>query len=211
MIVHSLLLAVNKRKFIVDADAEHTSMAISGAQKAQKTPTKGKKEKAPKKSLTGSNGTFKAQTVTGPAVYYLGIVDFLQDWSTQKKMERAFKIYVGRNDPEGLSVHNPDAYSARFQGKMCEIFDVTPMDGIVTAPQPPAPVPDPSTISVSKLFSSVQERKNSIQGTRNPLHGSGTPILQDVNRESTKETSKSVATEEKDDTAVYSVIHQQAR
>lgn len=68
--------------------------------------------------------TFKAKAVTGPAVYYLGIVDFLQDWTTKKKIERLFKIYFGRKDPDGLSVMEPIAYMERFQNKMVQIFDV---------------------------------------------------------------------------------------
>jgi hypothetical protein len=68
--------------------------------------------------------TFRAKAVTGPAVYYLGIVDFLQDWTTKKKIERLFKIYFGRKDPDGLSVMEPIAYMERFQNKMIQIFDV---------------------------------------------------------------------------------------
>jgi len=72
-----------------------------------------------------TSSTFKATSVNGPAVYYLGIVDFLQDWTTKKKMERLFKIYVGRKDPEGLSVMEPISYMNRFQNKMEQVFDTT--------------------------------------------------------------------------------------
>lgn len=57
-------------------------------------------------------------------MYHLGIVDFLQDWTWRKRVERLFKIYVGRKDPDGLSVMRPDAYQARFQRKMEQIFDL---------------------------------------------------------------------------------------
>jgi Phosphatidylinositol-4-phosphate 5-Kinase len=57
-------------------------------------------------------------------VYYLGIVDFLQDWTRNKRVERTFKIYVGRKDPDGLSVMKPEPYMIRFQNKMEEIFDL---------------------------------------------------------------------------------------
>lgn len=67
---------------------------------------------------------FRAASVTGPAIYYFGIVDFLQDWSTKKKIERAFKIYMTRKDPDGLSVMHPKPYKMRFQGKMDQIFDI---------------------------------------------------------------------------------------
>ena len=73
--------------------------------------------------------TFKAASVTGPAVYYLGIVDFLQDWSTKKKIERAFKMYFARKDPDGLSVMHPKYYKMRFQTKMDQIFD---LEGVTT-------------------------------------------------------------------------------
>jgi hypothetical protein len=78
-------------------------------------------------SATSLKSTFRAKTVSGPAVYHLGIVDFLQDWTFKKRLERAFKIYFTRKDPDGLSVMRPDAYQRRFQGKMEQIFD---LDGV---------------------------------------------------------------------------------
>ena len=71
----------------------------------------------------GDLSTFRAVSVTGPAIYYLGIVDFLQDWTTKKKIERAFKIYATRKDADGLSVMDPERYKRRFQTKMEQIFD----------------------------------------------------------------------------------------
>ncbi len=67
---------------------------------------------------------FKASSVSGPGIYYMGIVDFLQDWSTKKKIERTLKIYLTRKDPEGLSVMEPISYKDRFQTKMKQIFEV---------------------------------------------------------------------------------------
>lgn len=75
---------------------------------------------------SSTKSTFAAKTVSGPAVYHLGIVDFLQDWTFKKRLERAFKTYVTRKDPDGLSVMEPTAYKLRFQSKMDQIFD---MDG----------------------------------------------------------------------------------
>ena len=54
--------------------------------------------------------------------FVIGIVDFLQDWSTKKKFERAFKIYFGRKDPDGLSVMEPKPYKLRFQGDHLSCF-----------------------------------------------------------------------------------------
>ncbi len=75
-------------------------------------------------SNIGINATFHAKSLVGPAIYYLGIVDFLQDWTTMKVMERSFKIYVTRKDPDGLSVMPPLQYMQRFQKKMDQIFEI---------------------------------------------------------------------------------------
>jgi hypothetical protein len=56
-------------------------------------------------------------------VYHFGIIDFLQDWTFRKKVERFFKIYVTRKDPDGLSVMPPLPYKERFQSKILQIFD----------------------------------------------------------------------------------------
>lgn len=67
---------------------------------------------------------FHAKSVTGNAIYYMGIVDFLQDWSLNKKIERVAKIYLQRSDPQGISVMEPGPYRDRFQNKMDEVFDI---------------------------------------------------------------------------------------
>lgn len=54
----------------------------------------------------------------------MGIVDFLQDWNMTKRIERALKIYINRQDPGGISVMKPLPYRDRFQKKMAEIFDL---------------------------------------------------------------------------------------
>lgn len=68
--------------------------------------------------------SWKAKSVSGAAIYYMGIVDFLQEWNFRKRVERAFKIYVQRNDPQGVSVMRPSPYRDRFQRKMEQIFDL---------------------------------------------------------------------------------------
>lgn len=68
--------------------------------------------------------TFGAKSVSGAAIYYMGIVDFLQDWTTRKKVERMTKIYLLGHEAEGTSVMHPTPYKTRFQNKMDEIFDL---------------------------------------------------------------------------------------
>lgn len=95
----------------------------------------------------GPVSTFSARTVTGPAVYHFGVIDFLQNWTIGKQMERAFKIYVRLKDPDGLSVMPPLQYKERFQAKLRQIFDLEGLAGgigtiIIEAPLPPPQADD---------------------------------------------------------------------
>ncbi len=81
------------------------------------------KEKGDNGMSIGEHVVFKSNAVNGPAVFHLGIIDFLQNWTFMKKVERLFKIYVLRKDPDGLSVMKPDYYMIRFQKKMDLLFD----------------------------------------------------------------------------------------
>lgn len=93
---------------------------------------------------------FLASHVIGPSIYHFGIVDFLQDWTFEKEMERNFKITVGRNDPEGISVMEPIPYKLRFQSKMDQIFALD--DDPVVSGIPPLPgMLSPSTRSAVGL------------------------------------------------------------
>jgi 1-phosphatidylinositol-4-phosphate 5-kinase len=100
---YSLLVGVKKKKFAVEATNEDSDTSPNFS--------------LPPDHPGAIQSTFKASSVTGPAIYYLGVVDFLQDWTTQKKIERIFKIYFTRKDPDGLSVMNPEPYKMRFQGQ----------------------------------------------------------------------------------------------
>ncbi len=47
------------------------------------------------------------------AVYYLGLIDFLQPWTLRKVMERELKSLIGYNK-HAISCVNPNEYSARY-------------------------------------------------------------------------------------------------
>jgi len=47
-------------------------------------------------------------------VYVLGIIDILQAYDTQKKMERFFKVFFACKDKHGVSVQGPEYYCRRF-------------------------------------------------------------------------------------------------
>jgi hypothetical protein len=69
-------------------------------------------------------GGLRSHIVEGPAKYYIGIIDVLQEWNLMKQLERAAKVYLYRQDPDGLSAINTKDYAARFM-KNCvyEVFE----------------------------------------------------------------------------------------
>lgn len=70
-----------------------------------------------------------ATSVNGPALYHFGVIDFLQQWTFEKKAERFYKTIILRKDPDGLSALPPKPYMMRFQRKMAQIFAVSTKPG----------------------------------------------------------------------------------
>lgn len=60
----------------------------------------------------------------GPEAYYMGIIDFLQEWNWNKRAERFFKINFRGADPDGLSAIEPEIYRDRFIRRMEELLDM---------------------------------------------------------------------------------------
>lgn len=63
-------------------------------------------------------GGVKAQVTEGPGIYYLGVIDMLQEWNLKKKAERFLKVTFLRKDKEGLSAIEPVRYQERFMERM---------------------------------------------------------------------------------------------
>jgi len=58
----------------------------------------------------------------GKEFYYIGLIDILQRYNFQKKMERCVKVYFLHANKDGLSVQPVDVYNSRFLFKMGEII-----------------------------------------------------------------------------------------
>jgi 1-phosphatidylinositol-4-phosphate 5-kinase len=54
----------------------------------------------------------------GDFIYHVGIIDYLQVWSFEKRMEAAFKTNVMKRNGELISATEPKAYASRFQNFM---------------------------------------------------------------------------------------------
>ncbi|POM79731.1 Phosphatidylinositol-4-phosphate 5 Kinase-like protein, partial [Phytophthora palmivora] len=75
-------------------------------------------EPRPKRSMR------KSQRVFGPGYYYVGIIDILQTWTLQKRLERFWKVDIQQKDGEGLSAIDPVRYQRRFEAKLREIIAI---------------------------------------------------------------------------------------
>ncbi|KDO21228.1 hypothetical protein SPRG_13728 [Saprolegnia parasitica CBS 223.65] len=67
---------------------------------------------------------YKACAVVGPDYYTFGIIDMLQTWTWQKRVERWWKVHVLQRDGNGISAAPPPYYATRFQSKMESIMTV---------------------------------------------------------------------------------------
>lgn len=59
----------------------------------------------------------------GKEAYFMGVIDILQLYNTQKKAERFFKVYFLWKDKQGLSSMPPHAYARRFIQAMHKIVE----------------------------------------------------------------------------------------
>ena len=70
------------------------------------------------------DGGIHAKKVEGPGMYFIGIIDILQDYNLSKKLERFFKVYIQGADPDGLSSAPPTFFANRFwKRNVIELFE----------------------------------------------------------------------------------------
>lgn len=55
-------------------------------------------------------------------IYYMGIIDVLQQYDLSKKLEHFFKTTFQRKDPKGISAVPPNYYAERFQKRVLDKF-----------------------------------------------------------------------------------------
>ncbi len=72
----------------------------------------------PPSLFTAYRGGLRATVVEGPGVYYLGIIDVLQTWTLEKRLENWFKSRVLCQDTSGLSAVAPPYYAKRFRERV---------------------------------------------------------------------------------------------
>ncbi|KAJ8525682.1 hypothetical protein ON010_g15432 [Phytophthora cinnamomi] len=74
-------------------------------------------------------GGMSVDEVHGPGLYYLGLIDILQQWNFRKRVEHFVRVYLLFQDRHGISVVNPRQYAERFQQRVIKelIYDAATM------------------------------------------------------------------------------------
>ncbi|CEG43518.1 Phosphatidylinositol-4-phosphate-5-kinase (GPCR-PIPK/Pi-PIPK-D2/PiGK2) [Plasmopara halstedii] len=136
---YSLLLGIHNVEYMVNPDLEEDSSlpskdSTTGPRRRTNfdstntltTSTSHRRDSKPRIHLPRvATGTRRANTVVGPSIYYFGLIDILQTWNMDKKLERFAKTKLLAKDADGLSALPPAAYCERFKRKMGEILSVT--------------------------------------------------------------------------------------
>ncbi|KAJ0411461.1 hypothetical protein ATCC90586_008510 [Pythium insidiosum] len=115
---YSLLMGVQSSEYYVDTSDIVTSRNMSKGPQEESLFTQVATSGPQEESLF----TQVATSVSGPSLYHFGIIDILQQWTFEKKMERFYKVQFKRKDPDGVSAMPPKPYKFRFQQKMSRIF-----------------------------------------------------------------------------------------
>lgn len=65
----------------------------------------------------------QSSVVVGAGTYFIGIIDILQKWNWKKRLERYWKLVLGK-DGRGLSAVEPGFYQSRFRSGIEQILAV---------------------------------------------------------------------------------------
>jgi 1-phosphatidylinositol-4-phosphate 5-kinase len=121
------------------------------------------------------NTPLSAASVEGPGIFYIGLIDMLQEWNWSKWIERMFKVYVLRKDELGISAVEPNYYRVRFMERA--VIDV--FDGLDKLPEVNDEEEEEDVLSSvssrkdserSSLQIDCSEIDNKQQGSQSPIH-----------------------------------------
>ena len=70
-------------------------------------------------------GGMGVEIVHGPGIYFVGMIDILQQWNLRKRMEHFARVFLMMQDRHGISVVPARQYAERFQQRVVKdlIFD----------------------------------------------------------------------------------------
>lgn len=70
--------------------------------------------------FTAYRGGMQAQVVEGPGIYFMGLIDVLQRYTFQKRMERFVKTRLLCHSNKGISAVPPAPYARRFERRVVD-------------------------------------------------------------------------------------------
>ncbi|ETO26053.1 phosphatidylinositol-4-phosphate 5-kinase [Reticulomyxa filosa] len=118
---YSLLLGIYYMK--IAPNPPRDSRGFLSRPKSHPSKSGGNTEgKEPENLLSDFHGGVRAQIIEGPGIYYIGMIDMLQEWNWTKKMEYYFKTWVLRQPVAGISCVEPYYYQQRFMAHMRRII-----------------------------------------------------------------------------------------
>lgn len=74
-----------------------------------------------------NGGGMSVDEVHGPGIYFLGLIDMLQQWNLRKRVEHFVRVTILLQDRHGISVVSPRQYAERFQKRVVQelIYDTS--------------------------------------------------------------------------------------
>ncbi|KAJ0401314.1 hypothetical protein ATCC90586_000821 [Pythium insidiosum] len=114
------------------------------------------------------HGGMTVDEVHGPGIYFMGLIDILQQWNLRKRIEHFVRAYILMQDKQGISVVNPKQYADRFQQRVVRelIYDHSMyMDELPSSAMPEQNL-DPSLFESGRTASTVLNSFDMAQETR---------------------------------------------
>ena len=118
---YSLYLGVHKRSYDVDM-TRNASFRLSTPDGAS-SPANNRFINTNTPFFATDDGGIGAVFVEGPAVFYMGIVDILQEYDSWKKLERFMKVVICKMHGDGISCIQAHPYRNRFINKVKNIIE----------------------------------------------------------------------------------------
>uniref|UniRef100_K3WAN4 PIPK domain-containing protein n=1 Tax=Globisporangium ultimum (strain ATCC 200006 / CBS 805.95 / DAOM BR144) TaxID=431595 RepID=K3WAN4_GLOUD len=113
---YSLLIGIHKCRL------QESSWPQGGAMASVIHEGDDDEESLKSKSSSGSNlEPLGTMTPASEEVYFVGIIDILQEWNWEKQMEKVGKMLLGKSG-SGISAVAPDAYCERFKARVAQIL-----------------------------------------------------------------------------------------
>ena len=118
---YSLYLGVHKRSYDVDM-TRNASFRLSTPD-GDSSPANNRFINTNTPFFATDDGGIGAVFVEGPAVFYMGIVDILQEYDSWKKLERFVKVVICKMHGDGISCIQAHPYRNRFISKARDITE----------------------------------------------------------------------------------------